>query len=89
MGESEDMEASCSGVAGGVVNPGGLEIEGEEVTAARGTLSAHLSDLGLADTDNDDVEYYPPEHLCIHYSHPHRVRLTTLHTVNTDSSPMY
>ena len=62
---------------------------GNEETPLGDEEAAGTGDAGLADTDDEDQNYYPLDHTYICYSHEYSATSPTPHVLNTDDTPMF
>ena len=84
------MAASGKGVEGRAARRGQHK-EGSDgkATPPGVTPTGGPQDVGLADEDNNEKDYYPTKHAYLQYSHEFTAMRPTPHVLNTDDSPMY
>ena len=62
---------------------------GDEETSPGGQEATGTGNVGPADTDEEDRDYYPLDHTYIRYSHEYSATGPTPHMLNTDNTPMF
>ena len=87
MGAEEDVATGSEGVEEGTTGGSRREEEdgsGNEEAPLGGEEATDTGDVGLADTDDKDWDYYPLNHTCIRYSHKYSATGPTPHVLNTN-----
>ena len=92
MGAEEAVATSGEGVEGGTTGGSQHEEEdgsGDEEVSPGDQEATGTGDVGPADTDDEDRDYYPLDHTYIRYSHEYSATSPTPHVLNTDNTPMF